>query len=408
MQKTNVEIEDPDDDPHGVVINETGQMESQSLKESIAKVLQLNLTPCAKVIGVLKRQQRNYCGHILINGPDPSLVEFVPADSRYPHFRLKLRNSAAFATKKLVAGFNKWDAYSELPIGHFIGVIGEIGNLETESTVILMEHNVETREFSKQVLSCLPKEDEKWRIPEEELKKRLDLRGINICSIDPPGCKDIDDALHCLRLPNGNFQVGVHIADVSYFVKSDTPIDLEAAHRCTTVYLVEKRTDMLPKLLTETLCSLKGGEERLAFSVLWELNSNAETVKVDYRKTLIRSKRALNYGEAQKMIDDTNDQSDLTKSIRDLNFLAKKLKAKRVTNGALQLASTQVKFTFDDETHNATDVAFYHLYETNSLVEEFMLLANVAVAEKIVTHFPSNSVLRKHSSPKAIQVNFPH
>ncbi len=334
------------------------------------------------------------------------MCQFVPADSRYPNFFIKLNNIQPFLTKKIIIGFNKWDSSSELPLGHFIGAIGEIGNLETESKVILMEHNVETREFSQQVLNCLPKEDSKWTIPKEELSKRLDLKHMNIVSIDPPGCKDIDDALHCAKLKNGNYQVGVHIADVSFFVKSDTPIDLEAANRCTTVYLVEKRTDMLPKLLTETLCSLKGNEERLAFSVLWELNENAEVVKVEFKKTAIKSKRALNYGEAQRMIDDKNDQSEITQSIRYLNNLAKKLKMKRIEVGALQLASTQVKFTFDEETHNATDVAFYHLYETNSLVEEFMLLANVAVAEKIVTHFPSNSVLRKHTAPKAIQVFF--
>lgn len=373
----------------------------------IAKIQKYNLIPNAKVIGIIKRQQRNYCGHIgedSIPMEGASFYRFIPADSRYPNFLIKLRNVEPLLPKKIIVGFNKWDCYTEFPVGHFIGAIGNIGDLQTESTVILMEHNVETREFSQQVLACLPKEDTKWQIPEQEIKKRLDLREINICSIDPPGCKDIDDALHCLRLPNGNFQVGVHIADVSYFVRSDSPIDLEAAHRCTTVYLVEKRTDMLPKLLTETLCSLKGGEERLAFSVIWELNSNAEVVNVDFRKTVIRSKKALNYGEAQSMIDNPNDQSEITKGIRDLNFLAKKLKEKRIVNGALQLASTQVKFTFDEETHNATDVAFYHLYDTNSLVEEFMLLANVAVAEKIVTHFPSNSVLRKHSSPKAIQI----
>lgn len=379
-----------------------------SIKNIVKKINEKNLQPHAKVIGILKKSQRNYCGHIIQpNSPkEGSFYNFIPADSRYPNFFIKLRNALPLLTKKIVIGFNKWDCYSELPIGHFIGIIGEIGDLQTESQVILMEHNVETREFSHEVLSCLPKEDTKWQIPEQELKKRLDLRALNIVSIDPPGCKDIDDALHCIRLPNGNFQVGVHIADVSYFVKSDSAIDLEAAHRCTTVYLVEKRTDMLPKLLTETLCSLKGGEERLAFSVLWEMNQKAEIIKVDFKKTIIQSKRALNYGEAQAMIGNNNDQSDITKGIRDLNFLAKILKQKRIENGALQLASTQVKFTFDEETHNATDVAFYHLYETNSLVEEFMLLANVAVAEKIVTHFPSNSVLRKHSSPKAIQVLF--
>jgi exosome complex exonuclease DIS3/RRP44 len=103
----------------------------------------------------------------------------------------------------------------------------------------------------------------------------MDLRHIPVVSIDPVGCKDIDDALHCTVLPNGNFQVGVHIADVSYFVRADTAIDKEAAHRCTTVYLVDRRTDMLPKLLTENLCSLVSNVDHLAFSVIWEMDCNA-------------------------------------------------------------------------------------------------------------------------------------
>ena len=109
--------------------------------------------------------------------------------------------------QKLIIGFNKWDSHSYLPQGHFIGLIGEIGNLETESKVILLEHNVEIRSFSQQVLACLPTEDEKWQIPQEEMNTRLDLRSLNVVSIDPPGCKDIDDALHCITLPNGNFEV---------------------------------------------------------------------------------------------------------------------------------------------------------------------------------------------------------
>lgn len=107
-------------------------------------------------------------------------------------------------------------------------VIGESGDTRAEGDVILLEHNVEFRAFTKQVLDCLPIQDDKWAIPESEIRKRVDLRGINVCSIDPPGCKDIDDALHCIELPNGNLEVGVHIADVSYFVKPDTAIDKEA------------------------------------------------------------------------------------------------------------------------------------------------------------------------------------
>lgn len=129
--------------------------------------------------------------------------------------------------------------------------------------------------------------------------KRWDLRHLCICSIDPPGCKDIDDALHCYKLPNGNFHVGVHIADVTHFVKPDSELDWEAARRCTTVYLVDRRTDMLPGLLTENLCSLKDDGDRLAFSVLWEIDSKSFEIKnVEYCKSVIWSKASLTYRKA--------------------------------------------------------------------------------------------------------------
>lgn len=171
--------------------------------------------------------------------------------------------------------------------------------------MILHEYNVDTRPFSHKVYNCLPREGKNWQISEAEISKRLDLRHLTVCSVDPIGCKDIDDALHCRVLPNGNYEVGVHIADVTHFVRPNTEIDKEAARRCTTVYLVGKRTDMLPKLLTENLCSIVGGVERLTFSVIWEIDANTyQAKKVEYRKTLIRSKAALDYYTAQKMIDD--------------------------------------------------------------------------------------------------------
>lgn len=168
--------------------------------------------------------------------------------------------------------------------------------MATESAMILHEFNVDTRPFSQKVLKCLPSDGANWKIPEEEIAKRLDLRHECICSVDPIGCKDIDDALHCKILPNGNYEVGVHIADVTHFVRPNSEIDREAARRCTTVYLVEKRTDMLPGLLTENLCSIRGGVERLTFSVIWEIDSKTfKAVKTDYRKTVIKSRAALDY-----------------------------------------------------------------------------------------------------------------
>lgn len=166
-----------------------------------------------------------------------------------------------------------WPRQSRYPVGHLVKVLGDAEDVNVENEVILFEFNVDTRDFSQRVIDCLPKEGTAWTVSQEELEKRVDLREENVCSVDPPGCKDIDDALHAKMLPNGNIEVGVHIADVTHFVKPDTPIDQEAAERCTTVYLVNKRTDMLPKLLTESLCSLVSDVERLAFSVVWELDS---------------------------------------------------------------------------------------------------------------------------------------
>ena len=174
--------------------------------------------------------------------------------------------------------------------------------------MILHEFNVDMRPFSQKVLNCLPVEGKNWRPDAAEIAKRWDLRHLEVCSVDPPGCKDIDDALHCIELPNGNYQAGVHIADVTHFVKAGAEIDREAARRCTTVYMVDRRTDMLPGLLTENLCSLVSGVDRCAFSVIWEIDSQTmETVDIKFGKSLIRSRWSGNYYKAQEMIDDETD-----------------------------------------------------------------------------------------------------
>lgn len=219
-------------------------------------------------------------------------------------------------------------------------------------------------------------------------------------SIDPPGCQDIDDALHCIVLPNGNYQVGVHIADVTHYVKAGTAIDLEAANRSTSTYLVNKRLDMLPKLLTTDLCSLKGNVDRFAFSVLWEVTPEADIVDVQFKKSIIHSIAALTYQQAQGMIDQPDDETDIKASaVKRLNSLARILRKRRIDAGALTLASPEVKFVLDSESLNPTDVQAYTLYEANALVEEFMLFANVTVGKKILRHYPTLSVLRRHPAP---------
>ena len=328
----------------------------------------------------------------------------MPADDKYCPFYIRTTNPQQLANKRIMVSFDKWPTTSKYPLCHYVRTIGEVGDHKAEADTILLEHNVEIREFSKAAYACLPPQGDEFAIPKEEEAVREDLRGIDVVSIDPPGCKDIDDALHCFALPNGNLEVGVHIADVSYYVRPDSALDMEARNRCTTVYLVDRRTDMLPKLLTENLCSLRANVDRLAFSVMWEVNPNtADIVRTRFGKTIIRSRNAFTYKQAQDL-KDSDDKGSVAESIRNLNKIAKLLKQKRLEAGALTLASTQVKITLEEETHSATDVKLYEMMETNYLIEEFMLLGNIAVAQKIYERFPALSILRRHSAPKPAEL----
>uniref|UniRef100_A0A0G4G6P6 Ribosomal RNA-processing protein 44 n=1 Tax=Chromera velia CCMP2878 TaxID=1169474 RepID=A0A0G4G6P6_9ALVE len=361
-----------------------------------------------EVVGIIRRNWREYCGTLrpleeetTTGGSSLVLTDrmFIPANPSIPFIKIRTRQSAVLEGQRIVVVIDGWDKNSRNPHGHWTTIIGPVGDRDTESKVILREHGVITRDFSAAVLRCLPPAS--YEVPEEEAAKRLDMRGKVVCSVDPPGCKDIDDALSAEKLPNGNYRVGVHIADVSFFVKPDTAIDKEAAERCTTVYLVERRTDMLPGLLTTDLCSLVSSRDRQTFSVIWEMTPDAEEVSAHFTKAVIRSKAALTYEQAQNRIDDQSDQTDLTQGLRVLLMLAQKLRKQRMDKGALELASAEVKFELDSETADPKDVKNYQIRETNKMVEEFMLLANRSVAQKILSKFPLYSVLRRHPPPKA-------
>ncbi|RSL87397.1 hypothetical protein CDV31_016252 [Fusarium ambrosium] len=367
--------------------------------------------PTAKVVGVIKRNWRQYVGHIdpssaskaSSQGRKQDSVFLIPMDKKIPKIRLRTRQVADLLGKRLLVTIDAWERDSRHPIGHFVRSLGELETKAAETEALLLEWDVQYRPFPKTVLDCLPKEGHDWKVPasveDPGWRQREDLRGLLICSIDPPGCQDIDDALHARKLPNGNFEVGVHIADVSHFVKPANAMDTEASIRGTTVYLVDKRIDMLPPLLGTDLCSLKPYVERYAFSVLWELNDNADIVNVRFTKSVIKSREAFSYEQAQLRIDDDSQQDDLTKGMRMLLMLSKKLKKKRMDAGALSLSSPEVKVQTESETSDPIDVKTKQLLDTNSLVEEFMLFANVSVAAKIYEAFPQTAILRRHAAP---------
>ncbi|CAM4488728.1 unnamed protein product [Leuciscus chuanchicus] len=356
------------------------------------------LKPTGRVVGVIKRNWRPFCGMLSQSQiKEATRHLFTPADRRIPRIRIETRQAATLVGQRIMVAIDGWPKNSRYPNGHFVKNLGTAGDKETETEVLLLEHDVPHQPFSQAVLSFLPKMP--WSITEEELKVRADLRHLFVCSVDPPGCTDIDDALHCRELENGNLEVGVHIADVSHFIRPGNALDQEAASRGTTVYLCGKRIDMVPELLSSNLCSLRSNVERLAFSCIWEMNHKAEIIKNHFTKSIINSKASLTYAEAQMRIDDTTMNDDITKSLRGLNKLAKILKGRRIDKGALTLSSPEVRFHIDSETHDPIDLQTKELMETNSMVEEFMLLANISVAQKIYDEFSECALLRKHPAP---------
>jgi DIS3-like exonuclease 2 len=235
--------------------------------------------------------------------------------------------------------------------------IGEIGNIEAETQAILSENGIDSNEFDDELiqtdLPSLP-----WTIPTHEYTYRRDLRDMCIFTIDPATARDLDDALHCTRIDENLYEVGVHIADVSHFIPEDTYIDRMASQRTTSVYLVQKVIPMLPRTLCENLCSLNPNEERLTFSVIWRLNANGDILSEWFGRTIIKSCVKLSYEHAQIVIDglDKNDEQkfpaiserfsleDVKDSVLNLYEISKNLRARRYANGCLTLSQIKVCF----------------------------------------------------------------
>lgn len=403
--------ENPETDDVEVVVTEAEKEDSRD--DASSGHPSAEPQPTAKVVGVTKRNWRQYVGHVqagtITNNTETRSTQTVfvlPADRRVPKIRLRTRQASELAGQKILVSIDRWDKESRYPEGHFVRTLGQMESKEAETEALLLEWDVQYRPFSKAVLDCLPVEGSSWQVPSDLTapgwQDRRDLRDLLICSIDPPGCQDIDDALHARRLSNGNIEVGVHIADVSSFVKADTPMDDEAAARGTTVYMVDKRIDMLPHLLGTNLCSLMPYVERFAFSTIWELEDNGRIVNVNFTKSVIKSREAFSYQAAQLRIDDPSHKDELTTGMRLLLDLSRKLRAARLAAGALNLASPEVRIEMESETSDPIDVQTKQALATNSLVEEFMLLANISVATKIYEAYPETAMLRRHGAPPAI------
>lgn len=290
--------------------------------------------------------------------------------------------------------------------GAIIEILGDNNSLSVQTAAILAENDIDVTPFPDTINKYLPQSS---AIPKSEYKYREDLRKECIFSIDPLTARDLDDAVSCKRLENGNYEIGVHIADVAFHLEEDTQLDLLVSKRATSVYLVERVYHMLPVELTMH-CSLLPGKDQLAFSVIWEMDENGEILKERFCRSLINSCAQLAYEHAQTMIDNPKARQgfpdihngynldDISRIVNELNRLATKLRTNRFDQGALKINRVKYGFTLN----SSGQPCDYHIEErglAHFLIEEFMILANARVAEFISNKFPDIAFLRKHEAP---------
>jgi ribonuclease R len=279
--------------------------------------------------------------------------------------------------QKAIAEINEWPAHARSPFGEIIEVLGDAGNNDAEMHAILAEFEL-PHKFPKNVDRAAEKIP--MEIPAEEISKRRDMRHVKTFTIDPEDAKDFDDALSLKKMDNGNWQVGIHIADVTHYVMPKSIIEDEAQNRATSVYLVDRVVPMLPERLSNGVCSLRPNEDKLCFSAVFELNENAEVKNEWFGKTVIHSNRRFTYEEAQNIIE--SGEGDLCEEVLKLDELAKILREKRFRDGSIAFDRVEIKFNIDEK-GKPLSVFFKEAKDSNKLIEEFMLLANKRVAEFI-------------------------
>lgn len=380
------------------------------------------LQKTAKVVYIVEKKHSRAATGFLKFLPDKKFAKFSPTDHRVPRINVPLSdcphdfsvNPDIYSSTLFICRIVAWPADNNFAQGLLAKSLGQAGEIEPETEGILIEYDVDFSEFTDEVLDCLPK-NLPWTIPPEEIQRRKDLRKECIFTIDPATARDLDDALSCKLLPDGNYEVGVHIADVTYFVEEGNALDKLASERATSVYLVQKVIPMLPRLLCEELCSLNPLTDRLTFSVIWKLTPEGKILSEWFGRSVIRSCVKLTYDHAQSMIeapeklftaeelppfDPEHPIDEIHQAVLNLHSIAKNLRSQRFAEGALRLEQVKLSFTLDKETMLPQGCYIYQYKDSNKLVEEFMLLANIATAHRIHKHFPELALLRCHPKPK--------
>jgi ribonuclease R len=362
-----------------------------------------------KVLEVVKAAYRELIGVIKEKKVDGKPVLFFLPDNG----RLHIRPLVPTATQndlgmKVVVEITSWTQPLLDPIAAVSETLGHAGDHETEMQAIIRSGG-----FSKEFPEAVQKAAQELFATKEQIfadaildPKRRDIRGITTMTIDPADAKDFDDALSCQTLPNGNIEVGIHIADVSHYVQDNDGIDLEAKERCTSVYLVDRVIPMLPEILSNDLCSLRPNEDRLSFSAIFELDSDSNIKSAWYGQTIMHSDKRFSYEEAQEVLD--KQSGPYLAELNTMMTLGRQLRKKRYAAGAIAFESPEVKFELDER---GAPIKVYkkERTETMLMIEDFMLLANREVATYIYDLAKSKKqelgfVYRIHDTPNPDKV----
>jgi len=351
------------------------------------------------IVEILKRDKIDFVGVLQLN----KNFGFVIPDDPKMYSDIFISESKLNDAKdgdKVLVEMKDWPSNSKNPFGEIKLVLGRPGDHNTEIHSILLEYGLPYT-FPKEV------EDFAAELPldisEREIEKRRDMRGVPTFTIDPKDAKDFDDALSFQILDNGNYEIGIHIADVSHYLRENTILEDEAYQRATSVYLVDRVVPMLPEILSNNVCSLRPNEDKLSFSAIFEMDAKAQVIKEWFGRTVIHSDQRFTYEEAQNIIDSGTDKNKITFAITKLDILAKIIRKRRMQHGAISFDRTEVKFELDKNA-NPIGVFVKESNDSNKLIEEFMLLANRKVAEFIGKRKNENSpkktfIYRIHDEP---------
>lgn len=332
--------------------------------------------PEAEVVEIIEKKDQVFIGQLKVEKHYGYLLtdsKYLAVDIFIPKAKLKNGKTG----DKAVVRITHWPDDCKNPNGEVIDILGRQGENNAEIHAILAEYGLPYK-YPEAVERAANKIDA--GITPEVIASRLDMRKETTFTIDPRDAKDFDDALSLSTLPNGNYKIGVHIADVTHYVKPGSIIDREAESRATSVYLVDRVVPMLPEHLCNDICSLRPNEEKLAFSCIFEMDSNARIIDHKIARTVIKSNRRFTYEEAQEIIE--SGIGEYSHEILTLDRLAKILRKERYENGAVEFDRCEVRFDID-ETGHPIGVFFKESKDANKLIEEFMLLANKTVAHEI-------------------------